>query len=527
MTDPRDDSFDIARYLRPLVLRKSLIITFCLSATLSSLALTYVVSEKYRATTTVLYQPRESVSFRPKVRDALGFPMPLVALESIGNTLEEVVQSDAVVEQAVRILHLDVKEKKPAPNWLVAAYRDVKDRVKQYRDDSWQILKYGRVLPKDPFAQAMMSLRQNLSVKRTSKAYTFKLEALDEEPERAARIVDTVGALLSKFLTGEQVRVAGQAREKIGPRLKQSADEIAALRARFEAVKRKAGVSSLSEELSLKLETVNSFERDLATVHNDLHSLENKRAELIAQLRQQEPSVKYVSTTTDNPVVDEMKLERARLEVERSGLLEKFTPSHQDVKAVDAKLAQVQDKLKREEATIVSSQSMRINDIYQKVLSEKLSTDAEIQTLKAKESALSEALSRETKRARSLTEKEPRLSELTMQLRAAEQSYELINEAYEEARLAESKAASEVAILHTALVPKAPAHPIKILHVGTTFVLSLLLSTGFVFFVNFFDSTLRDIEQVERIMELPVFATIPAVEDANRQTEKLLPKPAR
>lgn len=522
MTDSRDESFNVAQYLQPLARHKSVIVTFCLSATLSSLLMTYMVSEKYRATTTILYQPREAVSFQPKVRDALGFPMPLVALESIGNTLEEVVKSDAIIEAAVRKLNLDVPEKKPASNFLVAAYRITKDKIKEYRDDALQLLQYGRILPKDPFAQAMINLRQNLSIKRTTKAYSLELEALDSDPQRAARTVDTVAGLLSEFLTKEQAQVASEAREKIEPRLKQSSDEIAALRAEIETVKTQSRVSSLTEELSLKVKTVSSLEEDLTKAHNDIRSLENKRAELNAQLAQQQPSVKYTSTTTTNPVVDDMKLELARLEVERSGLLEKFTPNHPVVRTVDAKLQQVRDKLSREEATLVSSQSVRVNDLYQSVLSQKLSNDAEIQTLKAKELALREALDREAAAAHKLTEKEPHLAELALKLKAAEQSYEMISSAYEEARLAEFKTASEVASLHPALVPTAPARPIKILYVGVTFVLSLLLSAGFVFFLNFFDSTLRDVSQVERIMQLPVFATIPAVKDAEPQTEKLL-----
>src|SRR4029078_501110 len=186
---PEPETIEIGRYLAPLRRHLSSIVTFCGSATVACLLFTYVVSEKYLATATVLYQPREAVSFRPKVRDALGFPMPLVALESIGNTLDQVLKSDGVLERTVRTLHLDVKTPQPAANPVVALYRRAKDGVMELRQDVWEILKYGRLMPRDPVQKAIQQLRRTLTVKRTSKAYTFDIEALDQDPRRAAAIV--------------------------------------------------------------------------------------------------------------------------------------------------------------------------------------------------------------------------------------------------------------------------------------------------------------------------------------------------
>lgn len=516
---------DVDRYVEMLARRKELILTFCLSATITSLALTYVFSERYRASTTLLYQPQESGSSRPKAQEALGFPPPLVPLESIGNTLEEVVKSDGVVAEVVRALHLDQKTKKPASNFLVAAFRETKDWVKQRGGEAWQILKYGRVLPRDPFVEAMASLRNNLSIRRTAKAYTFRLEVLDGDPQLAAAIVNEAAHVLGEFLRVETMRAAREGKERIESRVRQNEEETARLRSALEGFKQQTSISSLGEEISLKLKTVSAFEEDLTKVGNDLRAAEKRRDQLGAQRGQQERSVKYMSTTEDNPVVQQMKLERARLEVERSGLLEKLTEKHPDVKAVDAKLAQVKERLRREVETVVSSESTRLNEIYQKLLSEELGTDAEIRSLEARAQALTAAIERERATLRSLTEKEPALGELTLQLAAAERSHQLINEAYEEARIAESRAASEVAVLHPALVPTAPARPIKIAHIGASAVLSLVLAVGAVLFLGFFDSSFRRVDQVERVLNLSVLATIPAVTPRGVGEDQLFPRP--
>jgi len=106
---------ELTRYVDLVWSRRHLILTFCLSASLTSLVLTYVFSEKYEAYTTILYRPQEAVSFRPKVQEALGFPPPLVPLETIGNTVEQVAKSDASLAEIVRTLRLRSAPKRTSP----------------------------------------------------------------------------------------------------------------------------------------------------------------------------------------------------------------------------------------------------------------------------------------------------------------------------------------------------------------------------------------------------------------------------
>lgn len=518
MTTNTSEAIDLRPHLAVLLRQKHLILTFCLSAALASLGLTYVFSEKYVAYTTVLYQPNEAGTFRPKDREALGFPTPMVSLESIGNTLDELAKSDGAIEAVVRTLHLDVKRPRPPSNFFVNTFHTVKDTAKEYARNAWQLMRYGRVLERHPFAEAMADLRKNLTTERTAKAYTFQLEVVDNDPAMAAAIVDQVAVTLAKFLEDERLRQVRETREGVVVRLRQNESEIADLRRQLEGFQKDTDVSSLSQELSLRLKTLASFREEHARARNELEALYKKRAEEQQQLDRQAPSVKYDSTSTQNPVVDEMKLELAKLEVERSGLLGKYTEQHQEVKALDAKMAQVRRKLETEVNTVVRSESVRTSDIYQKLLGNRLATEAEIESLTARVRAYDNSIGQESSHARNLASKEQQLASLTLQLASAERSYVLIGEAYEEARIAESRAASEVSILHKALVPTAPARPIKILHVGVSAILSLLLAIGLTFLFDFFDNSIRSIDQVERILNVPVLGTIPAVQSPDGST---------
>ena len=524
MTNDHDqERFDLNAHVAVLARYKWLIVIFCVSAGLTSLALTYVMSEKYLAYTSVLYQPIEAVSFRPKDREALGFPTPAVSLESISSTLDELVKSDATLEHVVRTLQLDKKRPPPASNWFVATFRSVKDTGKQYLGNAWELLRYGRLIEKDPYLRAIADLRKNVSTNRTGKAYTFQVAAFDSDPRLAATIVDTVAERLGAFLAEDRLRLARETREGLATHLIDNERETAELRSALDAFKREANVSSLSEELSLKLKTVASFEEESSRMRNDLRALLMKRSEQQRQLALQEQLVKYDSTSTQNPIAEELRLQLAKLEVERSGLLGKFTAEHQQVKSLDAQMEQIRTRLATEDATIISTESMRANDIYQKLLSDKLASDAEIESLTARLAAYNRSIVEDASTARSMTAKEQQLADLALRLAGSERSYVLITEALEEARIAETKGASELFVLHKALVPKAPARPIKILHVGVTIALSLMVSIGLAFLAGFLDTSIRRPEQIERLLQLPVLTTVPAL--PARLAGRLLFKP--
>ena len=504
-----DQTYDLKQYMAPLLRYRSLIVAFVVAATLSSLVMTYVVSEKYQATTTVLYKPGDSVTFRPKAHDALGFPMPLVPLESIGNTLDELAHSDALLTQTVRELHLD--EKAPYTGGaFMRAYRQTKDYIKELRGDAFQLLKYGRILPKDPFSDAVAGLKQNLKVKPSTKAYTFELQVIDTDPQRAAKTVDAVGRILSELLIRADSEAAHDAQLRLLPQLQQATNEELQLRDRIAHFKQKANVASLPDELSLRLKSASSFQDELAGVEHNLLSAEQKQKELADLIAAQPATLQYSATTTQNPVTDQLRRQIAQLQVERAGLLEKFTDKHPEVKGVDARIADATAELKRQDPRLVSSESQGINEVRQKLLADQLDTEAQIASLRAKKTALQQTVEDQAGQARRLTSKEAEQGDLNVQLAAAEKNFALVSEAYEEARVAEAKASSEVVMLNAALVPRAPVMPLKILHVGTSFLLSLLLAIGGVFIYDYLDPTVNYAYQFQAAIQAPILMALPA-----------------
>lgn len=506
-------------YIAPLRRFRAPLALFCGSAVLTSFILTYVMSEKYMASNTIVYQPSEAVTFRPKTQDALGFPMPLVGLESIGATLDEILKSDALLEQVVNELHLD-HTPPPTGSWLMRTYKTAKDYFKKFRIDTWQVLQYGRVLPANPYWDAVTGLRKNVTLKRTPKAYTFEVQAIDTDPIRAASIVDTISRDVADLVAKMDARAAHESRRRLKSHLAETVRDLRQARASLDEIRSKGHFSSLDEELSLRLKSVNSFEQELATSDNELTSLQKERAAVQEQLDSQPPSIVYSSTNSDNPVADTLRKDLASQELERAELLESLTPSHPKVKALDARMAETRNRLSNEKPMLVSAESSGINEVRQKLLTKKFEVESQIAALAAKQQSLSATVAAQSTEARVLSGDEGKLQAAQLALAAAEKNYELTNEAYEEARLAEVNAASEVMVLTTSAVPRAPFSPIKIYHVAATLLLSLFLGGGFAFVADYLDPYLRRVGDAEALLGAPVLGSI----STSRSPEDVFPQ---
>ena len=98
---------DFRKYYEILVRQKGFVLVFCFSATLSSLALTYVFSEKYIAATNIYYRPLERSLLRQKGIEAFGAPVPSAPFGVIVQSLQDIIRSDAILRQVVETHGLD------------------------------------------------------------------------------------------------------------------------------------------------------------------------------------------------------------------------------------------------------------------------------------------------------------------------------------------------------------------------------------------------------------------------------------
>ncbi len=413
-------------YFQHLKNHKQFIIVFTLSAMLCALALTYVYSEKYEATTTLFFSPEEIIrlKFKAAENEAFGAPMPGADFKVVGKTLENLATNEMLLRRVVNDLELDVVEETeytgPA---YIRYYKILKDNAKEYVLKAWSYLKYGKLPDEDPTVNAVLELAGNIEV-RAQDSYIFVLKARDRHPERAALIIDTVAAYLVNILEEKDKGPAVQRIEQIKPMLAQKRAEIDRIQSQLDELFETNNLTSVTQEMDRGLE--------------QLYELTTQKTLLEADMRQNE----------------------------------------RELATLDSKLS-----LKGGGSR---SSGLRPDD-FEKMATDKLYTEIELDGQRARHASLAKSIRDIEAKLQKLPELDLTVQSLENELHRANDDYSMLNVVLQELNVREADATTELKIQHPATVPTAPVSPIKVYHVGLAGILGIFFSIGLAYLFAYFN----------------------------------------
>ena len=285
-TDPTAEG-SLRDLLGPVTDYKSYIIVFCISTLLTSLALTYVYSEKYLAATTLLFQPQEVTRIRQKETLAFGAPLPIPPFDLIYDNLQLLVQSEPILLEVIEELGLDIEEPVVYQGpWYVQFYQRSRDWIKQLRDDTWTILKHGRIVTDDPKTAALKALRKYLSL-IDNNSYFFYLTYIDKDPVRAARVVDTIAAKVVRSLVSRQQEPGIQTRKQLQRLRDAKAAEIEEYQTALETLLSGNNIASVNLETDLTMQRYSELSLEQVQTNAKIASARAKIETLTKQLADQ------------------------------------------------------------------------------------------------------------------------------------------------------------------------------------------------------------------------------------------------
>jgi len=456
---------------------------------LCSLGLTYALSERYRAGTTIVYRPSRRVQikqeFSTNQETALGFPLPTLPFEVIGKTIEEMGTGERVLRRVVQDLGLDRPEPIQGTGFGYQV-RQIKESIKKYASQGWQILKHGRIIAVNPTSEAIMSLAKNTRI-HTQKNYTARLSVSAKDPAKAALIVDHLAQALVDVMRELNTESARQHVESLDQRVAVKATELENARKAIDDLKNEHGFVSLDEETALHLNTAAKIQRDLLDNEGNLQGAMARLKTLISQRESLEMRVRTLETVDDDPVYIKLRGTLTDKEVLLRGLLNKLPEHHADVQALRAEIQMVGELLATMEARRVSSVTTALNAQYVSVQAEELRVGAEIRGLEADNASLADSLAK-VKAEIDGPSVQSKLRELELQVKLHELGYGQLVTAREEARIAQIALITEIQVLHKATPQDAPFRPIKIYHVALSGFLALMIGLGLVYILDFLDS---------------------------------------
>lgn len=341
---PRDFFFnvDYFKYLAILREQKWFILVFCISAISTSIALTYIYSEKYQAAAMIFYRPVESSILRQKSSEAFGAPVPTPSFKVIGQTLRDIVASENILRPVVEELHLDRTEDVYHPVWYQRWYQGAKDFIKEYSSKLMMILRYGRIIEEDPVSKAIIGLRETIEISATKESYVFVLSVKDKYPQRAAMIVDIVGNTLVEWLKSQDKDPATERYKILGEQMAIKEKDMKSLHRERESLLSKAGIVSVRDETDKGVKNIYEMELESERLSS---LMQEKRKKIEKYIDEESKRGKAYVNPSD---LKRMQSEKLFDEIELDGLAGKQSVLKGSIAAKKGqlqKLTSVQQKL--------------------------------------------------------------------------------------------------------------------------------------------------------------------------------------
>ncbi|MGH9161028.1 MAG: hypothetical protein ACRD2X_13725, partial [Vicinamibacteraceae bacterium] len=233
---------------------------------------------------------------------------------------------------------------------------------------------------------------------------------------------------------------------------------------------------------------------------------------------QRTPATRTLEQRTSDPagLLEDVQSRILSLELERTALLQKFTPRYRAVVQIDQQLAQARAALERARRAAVTEETVAHNPTMQWLENEIARARTEREALAARVKALGATVNAYRAKAQDLSAKGASQTTLQRALNVAEEEYLLYQRKQEEARISDALDRTRIANVAIAQAPTVPAQPRparRLLWLSLGSCAALALSLVFALVKDATSSVIRTPEELEAALgDVPVLAWIPAAD---------------
>ena len=494
MDIPLETQSSLRDYLNILFKRQVQIIIF-FSVIFCTVAIgTFAMQPIYEATSQILVKIGRENLYVPTVPSSGNSPVISVHREEQVNSEIEILKGRTLAEEVVKAL-------------------DPKAIYKELRNEQSGILAlvFGSKTRLSPEEMAILRLEKDLTVEAVKKANVIQVSYRNRNPVVAATVVNTLvdfylGRHLDVFKNPESFSFFGEQSRLLKEKLARSEDDL-------KDFKEKHHLTSLQEQKSLLLKEASELRTALKQTMSQSAETQHRLDQLRTQLRKVPKTVVQGNEIDHNPyILSSLQARLVELELKQKELTTKYSDENHLVQNVKEDIAMVRRTLNDQEKKLYGKSRSGMNTTYQRIEEDLFKNEAEFKALTAKQNAQSEQLTEQQNQLNKLNGLEAELNHFEREVEVNRQNFRLYLAKFEESRISDamdSEKIANVSIIEPARIPLKPAKPNVLLNLSLGFLLGALGGVGFAFFREYLDDTLDKPEQVEKILQVPILASVP------------------
>ena len=222
------------------------------------------------------------------------------------------------------------------------------------------------------------------------------------------------------------------------------------------------------------------------------------------------------SYNADNRTVQAYNAELAKLEAERISYLDKYTEKHPRMIELNDQIAELKAKIAEETRKVAALQAPSDNAVHQQLVMGKFQSEGELIAARQKAALLQEIIDQNNRDLELLPAVEKGYVKAARDAQVAGELYIMLAKRLEESKVAEVMTPTNVQIVDEPTFPERPISPRKARTLLLAALLGLLLSSGYVVFMELTNRTIRSEDDVKNYLGLPVMGAIPDEESMSR-----------
>ncbi|MCB0354562.1 MAG: polysaccharide biosynthesis tyrosine autokinase [Bdellovibrionales bacterium] len=482
-----EEGFLVREYLEILVKYRTLIATVTVIGALLALVYAFSATPLYMASSTIrigTYEPVLSAGgvegvYQEKSKEARYLETQLEEIKSIS-------------------LANDVLSAKPA----------IRDRFEEKGEPSFlsKIFGFGReqketdrsLLEISGYENSISTINRYLAavtvapVRRTSLA---EITAVTDDPKMSAQIANAHAEQYIEWVRQNRVRQQSRTLKFLRGQSDELRDRVALL---------EGELADYAEENSIV--AVNSDEnitaQRMAQLNKMLTEATAKRIEADNVYEKAVESAEGNSAGFDDSSVQSMRSELGRLESEYKQLSAKFTPSYPKMVQLQSQIDSLRSSIRQQREQIL------------------LGLKSKASALNEEENRLREELEQQKSRMFDLAKRQVQYNVLTRELDSSRELLQSVLRQIEESALAVEGNSSNVSIVDFATIPQFASHPKKLLLLVIGLGAGLAAGVGAAFVLSYFDNTIRNPEDLNKLVQLPNLGVVPSFELEGIGTEE-------
>ena len=450
LEQPREREAHLKDYIRVLRKHRWLIAGVFLVTVLTVSIWTFVQTPIYQAAAIVLIEPEP-----PKVLNIQDVSPIGAATQDYYRTQYEIITSRPIIEKVIETLDLTTR---------LPAFATSVDPVRTFLGST------------------------TIEPKRNTRLVLIKFEHPD--PVLAAEVTNALARQYARHNVEIKLKGAREALTWLTEQMSTLRSRVQESSVALQNYRVKAGIMGLEEQRKITAQKIMDFNKAYLETQAQRLTIEAKLNEL-TRITTDRGGAATIFTVADNPLIQKLKAEASDLEVQRAKLLKVYKEQHPEVLKVTAQMDQVAHKIDAEIKTMMRA------------------VQTEYRVAKVREETLLGNVNRLRQEGQDLSEKEIQYLNLQRESDSNQQLYEAVLKRLKETGVTGGLDTNNVSIVEDATVPKAPVKPRKAINLIVSVLVGLFVGVGVALTIEYFDTTIKTPDDVERYLGLPVIAIVP------------------